>query len=242
MSYSANLEEISQSQFRSEIVYIPIDADVKIYKGSAVFARGGKAVNGLAEGDLFVGICKETVKNGSRPMVAVDTKGVFAFKYSGSPKFGDLAYIDNSADNATITTTAPVTGLAICVGVVIEVANGFAFVRIDNSVFATTADVTPETVIHVTGVTLNNKTKTLEVGGTYELVATVAPNDATDKTVRWQSNNTDIVTCVDGTITGISAGKASVVVTTNDGHFTAQCMVTVNEPEPPEENNEVEGE
>ncbi len=241
MSFSGNSEPITQSSFGSEILYIPIESNVNIFKGSAVFVRSGKAVNGLAEGDLFAGVCKETVKNGSRPYVAVDTKGIFAFKYSGSPKFGDLAYIDSSEDNATITTTAPVTGLSVCVGVVINLENGFAFVRIDNSVFVNTEDVTPEVVIHVTGVTLNNKTKTLEVGGTYELVATVSPNDATDTSIRWQSNNTDIVTCVDGLITGISAGKASVVVTTIDGHYTAQCMVTVNEPTPVE-NNEVEGE
>ena len=241
MSFSANNFEIQKSQFNSETVYIAVDTDTKIYKGSAVFVRNAKAVNGLAEGDVYAGVCKETVKNGNRPYVAVDTKGIFAFKYSGSPKFGDLAYIDSLEDNATITTTAPVTGLSVCVGVVINLENGFAFVRIDNSVFGNTADVTPEEVVHVTGVTLNNKTKTLEVGGTYELVATVAPNDATDKSVRWQSNNTDIVTVDDGTITGISAGKASVVVTTIDGHYTAQCMVTVNEPTPVE-NNEVEGE
>ena len=144
MSFSANNHEISQSQFNSETIYIAVDTDTKIYKGSAVFVREAKAVNGLEEGDVFAGICKETVRNGNRPYVCVDTKGVFAFNYSGSPQVGNFAYIDNSADNATITTTAPVTGLSVCVGCIVDVSNGFAWVRIDNSIFNSVADVTPE--------------------------------------------------------------------------------------------------
>ena len=45
--------------------------------------------------------------------------------------------------------------------------------------------------VDVTGVTLNPTSTTLTVGDTETLTATVAPNDATDKTVKWSVGGTD---------------------------------------------------
>jgi len=60
------------------------------------------------------------------------------------------------------------------------------------------------------------------------LSATVAPANATNKTVTWSSNNTDVAT-VDNTglVTGISAGSVIVTATTADGNHTVACTITV---------------
>ncbi|NBK79664.1 hypothetical protein D5272_13985 [bacterium D16-76] len=90
-----------------------------------------------------------------------------------------------------------------------------------------TLSVTDPT-IPVTGVTLNKTSTTLTVGGSERLTATVAPSDATDKSVTWASSNTAVAT-VDssGNVTAIGSGSATITVTTADGAKTATCTVTV---------------
>jgi uncharacterized protein YjdB len=82
--------------------------------------------------------------------------------------------------------------------------------------------------IQVTGVTLNQSTASVNVGATLQLTATVAPANATIKTLVWSSSNTSRATVsANGLVTGVSAGSATITVTTNDGSFTASCAVTI---------------
>ncbi|EGP5092477.1 Ig domain-containing protein [Enterococcus faecium] len=78
------------------------------------------------------------------------------------------------------------------------------------------------------GVTLNKTTTTLAVGASETLSATVLPADATDKSVKYSSSDEAIatVTPVQGKITGIAAGTATITATTANGK-TAVCEVTV---------------
>lgn len=85
--------------------------------------------------------------------------------------------------------------------------------------------------VPVTGISLNKQETSMYVGDTEQLVATIMPENATNKNVTWLSDKTDIVTVSeDGLITGISEGKAVVSVTTEDGSFTASCAVTILPP------------
>lgn len=75
---------------------------------------------------------------------------------------------------------------------------------------------------------LNKATTTIAVGANETLVATVAPADATDKSVSWASDDTDVATVdSDGKVVGVAAGTATITVTTTDGDFTDDCEVTV---------------
>ncbi|EHQ9056578.1 Ig-like domain-containing protein [Enterococcus hirae] len=78
------------------------------------------------------------------------------------------------------------------------------------------------------GVTLSKTATTLVVGASETLSATVLPADATDKSVKYSSSNEIIatVTPVQGKITGIAAGTATITATTANGK-TAVCEVTV---------------
>ena len=84
----------------------------------------------------------------------------------------------------------------------------------------------------VTGVSLNQNTLNLTVGGTATLTATVQPSDATNQNVTWASGNSSVAT-VDsgGTVTAVGAGTATITVTTTDGGYTASCAVTVTQPD-----------
>jgi hypothetical protein len=81
--------------------------------------------------------------------------------------------------------------------------------------------------INVTGVNLNKTTLTLPVGETATLVATVLPDDATNKAVSWTSSNTNKATVVRGVVTAKELGTVTITVTTEDGNYMAECTVTV---------------
>jgi hypothetical protein len=83
--------------------------------------------------------------------------------------------------------------------------------------------------IKVTGVTLSDeKSLTLSVGDEVTLKATIAPSDAKDNSVKWESSDNDVATVDNnGNVKAVSVGKATITVRTNDGGFTDQCKITV---------------
>ena len=79
--------------------------------------------------------------------------------------------------------------------------------------------------VAVTSVTLNKTSLPLNVNQEETLVATVKPDNATDKTVKWTSSNTAVATVDNGKVKGIKAGTA--VITATAGDKSAGCDVTV---------------
>ncbi len=119
-------------------------------------------------------------------------------------------------------------------------ANGFRVVRRAgtssqvNSITLTLGEggsVTPPDPVSVTGVSLNKNATTIAIGANETLTATITPANADNQAVTWSSNNTAVAS-VDqtGKVTGVSAGTATITVTTQDGNKTASCTVTVPDP------------
>ena len=93
---------------------------------------------------------------------------------------------------------------------------------------STSTSTSIDTTVHVTGVNVDNTSVELTEGDTHQVVATVLPEDATDKSVAWSSSDEGIATVSDsGLITAISEGNATITVTTTDGAHTATISVTV---------------
>lgn len=93
------------------------------------------------------------------------------------------------------------------------------------AIVAVTPYVAP--VVDVTGVELNETAITLKEGLSTTLVATVNPNDASNKNVTWESSNPAVASVANGVVTAETVGTATITVTTEDGGFTATCAVTV---------------
>ena len=81
------------------------------------------------------------------------------------------------------------------------------------------------TTVPVTGISLNTSNLSLTVGGTAQLIATVTPDNATDKAVTWTSNNESVATVANGVVTAVAPGEATI--TAMAGGKTAVCTVTV---------------
>lgn len=84
-----------------------------------------------------------------------------------------------------------------------------------------------ERIYHVESVSLDKSFLELNRGDEVTLVATVLPENATDKSVKWSSDNDKVATVNDGKIAAVAPGEAIITVTTTDGDKTATCKVTV---------------
>lgn len=93
---------------------------------------------------------------------------------------------------------------------------------------ATCSVVVAKKIIAVTSVSLNKTELSLTKGQSETLVATIKPDDATDKTVSWSSSNTGVATVEDGKVTAVGGGEATI--TAKAGEFEATCHITVTVP------------
>ena len=87
---------------------------------------------------------------------------------------------------------------------------------------------TVPSTVPVTGVVLDKSTASVTVGATTTLTASVAPANASNKSVTWSTSDSSVATVSGGVVTGVAAGSATITVTTVDGGFTDTCTVTVN--------------
>ena len=84
-----------------------------------------------------------------------------------------------------------------------------------------------EEKVPVTGIRFDKENILLsEIGETALLRATVLPEDADNKNVRWESSNEKVATVENGIVTCKGYGAAEISATTEDGGFTAVCKVT----------------
>ena len=118
-------------------------------------------------------------------------------------------------------------------GVVTPKGPGVATVKVvseESELVATVVYNVKARVGAVTGVTLDKTALTLALGETATLVATVAPEDAVDKSLTWASDGKAVSVDSVGVIKADTVGTATITVTTVDGGYTATCKVTVPEP------------
>ena len=100
--------------------------------------------------------------------------------------------------------------------------------ELDYTVTPATVNVTAAPVA-VTGVTID-ETLSVNIGQTKTPSYTVAPAEATNKTVSFTSDNPAVATvnATTGAVTGVKKGTATITVKTADGNFTDTCTVTVS--------------
>ena len=81
----------------------------------------------------------------------------------------------------------------------------------------------------MTKVTLNKTSASMKKGDKLQLSATVLPQTAADKSVKWESSDSDVAT-VDskGVVNAISAGSAKITAAAANG-ISAYCTITVTD-------------
>ena len=84
--------------------------------------------------------------------------------------------------------------------------------------------------VAVTGVTVTPASQEVQVGKSTTFIATVTPDNATNKKVTWTSSDESVATVnEDGVVTGVKAGTATITATTVDGGITGTATIEVKE-------------
>ena len=136
----------------------------------------------------------------------------------------------SNADEPAVTWTSsdPAVATVTQSGEVEAIAEGTATITAQAGDKTATCAVTvnPVPPVNPESISLNKTDLTLGVGASFALVATILPDDATDKTVTWKSSDETVATVVNGTVTAIAAGTATITATTANG-IEATCQLTV---------------
>ena len=217
----------AKKDYKDMPVGLYIDGDtVENFDGTLVIEKNGAIVKGAGKLDNVNVLTKSKVE------IDTDVKNL---------------YVNAKTDNLTITSGTTVDKLSISSSSAKD-----STIKLDGNVkeISTNYDITvtgsgdydkktgsgtingKEETIAVTEVTLNKTALTLTEGASEKLKATVKPDNATNKELKWSSSDTSIAT-VDNTgkVLGMSAGNAVITVTTKDGSKTATCNVTVITPD-----------
>ena len=176
-------------------------------------------INGIEDGKTYYQIDGETVTAYPISDVTAIDMNLDSFSVNGKP-----ISISDADKTKSVSFSAPY-----------EESCTYKFIATDKAGNVTEKTVNlyyNDKVVSVTGVSLNESSITLDVGGSKTLAATVTPDNATNKKVRWTSDNETVATVSeDGVVTAVAGGTAVITATTHDGLFTATCTVTVNAPD-----------
>jgi hypothetical protein len=149
---------------------------------------------------------------------------------------------ENTTDKTVTWTSDNETIAAVSAdGTVTAVSVGIANITATCGDATATCKVTVNPV-SASGITLSAQDMILLVGQTDKLTATVLPENTTDKTVTWTSDNETIAAVsADGTVTAVAVGKSTITATTTNG-LKAICKITVIHRDVPEPEATINGE
>ena len=223
----ATNKRVSWSSSRTEVASVDAQGIVTAHK------VGETVVTVKSEDGGKTATCKVTVKDGKVAVTGVKLDKTTLSLTVGGTETLVATVSPDGATNKKVTWKSDKTDIATvdANGKVKGVKEGEAKITVtteDGNKTATCKVTVTKGKVAVTGVKLDKTAHTLTVGGTVTLVATVAPENATNKKVTWKSDKTNIAT-VDGNgkVTAVKEGEAKITVTTEDGNKTATCTITV---------------
>ena len=178
--------------------------------------------------------CEVTVNKKIYPVESVSLDKTSLELTEGDKATLTATVLPDNATNKSVSWTSSDEKVATvsAAGEVTAIAHGKATITVTTEDGAKTAKckVTVKAkTIHVESITLNKTELRLERLDRYTLTATIKPDNATNKEVKWSTSDDNIVTFFFGDIMAKQAGTAIITATTVDGGLTATCKVTVKE-------------
>ena len=219
---------------------------LKVYKGGEVVGSAERGVDGIAkvtidgltaDTDYAAGLYQVAFsnENGESEKVNVPsfkTKPTTTTTTTAKPTTTTTTTVAPTTTTTTSTVAPTTTTTTTVAPTTTTTTTVKPTTTTTTTVAPTTTTTTTEKQVPVTGVTLDKSTLSLEVGATGNLVATIAPSNASYKAVKFTSSD-DKVATVDNTgkVTAVKAGSADITVESlMDGSKTAKCELTVTAP------------
>ncbi len=198
-------------------------------------AIGVAVITATTHDGRYKATCTITVSNSKVSVTGIELTTTSRNMYAGDQYILQTIIKPDNATDKSVTWTSSNPAIAT----VDENGIVYALKAGTTTITATTNDggfkanciitVTGE-VINVTGITLSPTTKTMYAGESSMLMPTVTPDNATNKSVTWTSSDPTIASVDEnGIVNAIKKGTATITAKTDDGGFTATCVITVNE-------------
>ena len=139
-----------------------------------------------------------------------------------------VSWTSSKPEVATVDAYGTVTAVSSGVTtIIVTTQDGGKVATCEVTVPSDTPD--PGTV-EVTAVHLSSEAMSLAKGKTGVLEVIISPSNASNKKVTWSSSNESVATVdQNGVITAINVGTTTITATTDDGHKTAVCTITVTD-------------
>ena len=200
------------------------EAVVSVSNGKITALKSGKATitakSGTCSADCVV-------------TISVNTESIILDKTTLSLAVGESAILtatvkpDDATDKTVTWSSSDESVAKVDNGKVTAVKSGKATVTAKCG--GKTAECVVTVTVPVSSITLDKTTLSLAIGESATLIATVKPDDATDKTVVWLSSDESIAKVDNGKVMALKIGFA--IVTATAANFSVSCNVTVTHPD-----------
>ena len=181
-------------------------------------AGGKSATCAVTVSPLVIPVTSVTLDRTSVPMTEGDNVTLVATVTPDNATSRTVSWESSAPGVASVDQNGKVTAVSAGTATITASAGGKS---------ATCAVTVSPLVIPVTSVTLDRTSVPMTEGDNVTLVATVTPDNATSRTVSWESSASGVASVdQNGKVTAVSAGTATI--TASAGGKSATCAVTVS--------------
>ena len=182
------------------------------------------------------------IVNKTNMSLSEDNAGTFTVKLDKAPTNNQIVTISKNNNNITLDTTSLTftpSNWNIEQTVIVRGVKDTSITTNRESIITVSSNNVPSKTINVNvlttyvgveSVSLNKQSLNLLVGEAETLMATVLPENATNKAIIWASDSSVASVGSNGLVTAKRKGKAIITATSQDGNKVASCAVTVTQP------------
>lgn len=130
----------------------------------------------------------------------------------------NITWTSSNSDIVEVDSNGTITAKSIGTAIITAVSD-------DGTVDTSTITVVDK-AIDVESISLNKTEHSMYAGDTFNIVATILPESATNKSITWKSNNEEVATVNDGVVTAKSNGTAVITASSSNGK-TAKITINI---------------
>ncbi len=234
-TYKLNATVLPSNATDKTLIWSSSDSDVASVSDGLITARKEGEAEITAKSGNKQAVCTVTVKPETDVTVPVTSvtlnQSVYTLAIGASYTLIPTVLPANATDRQVKWSSSNEKTVTVSDrGVIQAIAEGTSTIKAEAGGKSATCAVTVEkTIVAVTEVTLDRTSLTLKVNETFTLSATVAPENATDKAVKWTTSDSGVVRVSNGIVTAVGEGTAKI--TAAAGGKSASCTVTVEKEE-----------
>ena len=213
-----------------------VDSDGKV----TAVATGKAEISAIADegGGAFIATCYVTVPQVVFPVqsLSIDPKELVLTKGAEEkvtatilPENATYTDLNWFSTNENVVSVKPGEGGTVATATLSAVGTGTASVVVTSLDGGYTAECKVTVEQHVSSLSLSQETIEFELNDfkPVQLIATILPEDAEDKTVQWSSSNENVAKVAGGLVSAVGIGEAVIKAQTRDGSLEKTCKVTV---------------